>query len=92
MLVQVNHKKNIMIQKVIRVGNSAAVTIPKKFIDQTNLQIGDEVEVQSNKDLQLIQIRLKGSKTQASITPEFKSWLEKFVKENKDTLHKLAQL
>lgn len=34
-----------MKQKIIRVGNSAAVTIPKKFLDEAQLQIGSETDV-----------------------------------------------
>ena len=34
-----------MIQKVIKVGNSLAVTIPKKTLEEKNLKIGDSVDV-----------------------------------------------
>ncbi len=34
-----------MIQKVLKVGSSAAVTIPKKSLDELNLKIGDSVIV-----------------------------------------------
>ncbi len=36
----------ILIQRIIRVGNSAAVTIPKKILVQQNLDIGDEAEIE----------------------------------------------
>lgn len=81
-----------MTQKVVRVGNSAAVTIPKEFLDYTKLKVGDEVEVESDKDLRIIRIRLKGSKSQTEITPEFKSWLDDFVNANESALRELAQL
>lgn len=35
-----------MIQKVLKVGSSAAVTIPKKALAELGLAIGDEVSVQ----------------------------------------------
>ena len=35
-----------MIQKIIRVGNSAAVIIPKKFLNENNFKIGDKVEIE----------------------------------------------
>jgi len=40
-----------MIQKIIRVGNSAAISIPKKVLEEKNLKIGDlaEVDIQSKK-------------------------------------------
>lgn len=81
-----------MTQKIVRVGNSAAVTIPKAFLDEIKLQIGDEIEVQNDKDLQMMIIKPKGSKTQTHITPEFKNWIDEFMSENSDTLKELAQL
>ena len=32
-----------MIQKIIRVGNSAALTLPKEFLEEAGLKIGDEM-------------------------------------------------
>lgn len=37
-----------MAQKVIRTGNSAAVTLPAEFVKILNLRIGDPVEVTIN--------------------------------------------
>jgi antitoxin component of MazEF toxin-antitoxin module len=37
-----------MAQKIIRTGNSAAVTLPAEFIKILNLRIGDPVEVAIN--------------------------------------------
>lgn len=34
-----------MIQKIIRVGNSVAVTIPKKVMEEKNLNVGDNVDI-----------------------------------------------
>lgn len=81
-----------MTQKIVRVGNSAAVTIPKKFLDQTNLSIGDEIDVQSDTDLKLMIIKPKGSSTQSQLTPEFKQWVDSFMLENAQTLKDLAMM
>lgn len=37
-----------MLQKIIQVGNSAAVTIPKGFLREINGRIGSRVNVQTN--------------------------------------------
>ena len=37
-----------MAQKVLKVGSSAAVTIPKKSLKELGLEIGDEVAVEIN--------------------------------------------
>lgn len=34
-----------MIQKVIKVGNSLAVTIPKKVVKEKNLKVGDSLNI-----------------------------------------------
>ena len=34
-----------MIQKVLKVGSSAAVTIPKKSLDELGIRIGDSIRV-----------------------------------------------
>lgn len=80
-----------MTQKIVRVGNSAAVTIPKEFLVQAQLAVGDEIEVQSDVDFKSVIIRAKNAKMSSRITPEFKDWLDNFTKNNKDTLEKLAQ-
>ena len=81
-----------MTQKIVRVGNSAAVTIPKEFLTQAKLNIGDKVEVESDKDLRIMLIKPTGSSVQTKITPEFKSWLNDCISENQDVLKKLAHL
>ena len=81
-----------MTQRIVRVGNSAAVTIPKEFLTQAKLNIGDKVEVESDKDLRIMLIKPTGSFVQTKITPEFKSWLDDFISENQYILKKLAHL
>ncbi|HEC30422.1 MAG TPA: AbrB/MazE/SpoVT family DNA-binding domain-containing protein [Candidatus Yonathbacteria bacterium] len=39
-----------MTQKVLKVGSSAAVTIPKKSMEELGLKIGDKVTVDVNKE------------------------------------------
>lgn len=38
-----------MIQKVLKVGSSAAVTIPKKSLEELDLKFGDQVSVEIDK-------------------------------------------
>lgn len=47
-----------MIQKIIKVGNSAAVIIPRKFLKKLNASIGNEVilKVQPQKKRVIIEI------------------------------------
>lgn len=46
-----------MTQKVLKVGSSAAVTIPKKSLEELGLKIGDRVSVEINKKFKSVVIR-----------------------------------
>lgn len=81
-----------MSQKIVRVGNSAAVTIPKNFLREVNLHIGDEIDVQSDKDLRIVVIKPKDARVLTTITPEFKSWLDSFISDHYETLKALAEV
>lgn len=66
-----------MTQKIIRIGSSAGVTIPKKQLDELGIGIGDEV-----------QLNLKPVKTSkhAKLMREY----DAFVKQYGQTLKNLA--
>lgn len=57
-----------MVQKVIKIGTSAGVTIPKKQLDELNLKIGDEVNITLSpvKD------------TQAKLMKEYDAFVEQY--------------
>ena len=46
-----------MTQKVIKVGDSAAVIIPKKSLKELGIRLGDEVSVEVNQRSKLVSIR-----------------------------------
>lgn len=46
-----------MTQKVLRVGDSAAVTIPKKSLKELGLKIGDSVSVEVDNKRGIVSIR-----------------------------------
>jgi len=49
-----------MIQKVLKVGSSAAVTIPKKSLEELGLKPGDKVSVEINKKTKSVVIKPHG--------------------------------
>lgn len=69
-----------MIQKIVRMGNSAAVSIPKKSLEEKNLKIGDLADVDVN----------PVKKTRTKITPEFIEWVDKYIENNRPALEELA--
>jgi len=79
-------------QKIIKVGNSAAITIPKEFLDESGLKVGDEIAVEANGKLKSIYAKPQKMSDQAALTPEFKEWLDKFTEEYKPILKKLANI
>ncbi|PIT92413.1 MAG: hypothetical protein COU08_02820 [Candidatus Harrisonbacteria bacterium CG10_big_fil_rev_8_21_14_0_10_42_17] len=46
-----------MTQKVLKVGSSAGVTIPKKALEKLGLKIGDEISVEVSKNKQSVTIK-----------------------------------
>jgi len=81
-----------MKQKIIKVGNSAAVTLPAAFVREGNLRVGSEVLVEPNTQYNYVTIKPANSSYKTAITPEFKDWLDKFTKKNNQLLKKLAKL
>ena len=65
------------IQKIIKVGNSYAVTIPKQFLKEINLQAGQQVNVITNLHLETMTIQPVGAHIPIrDLTPEFVAWLK----------------
>jgi len=70
-----------MQRKLIRVGTSAAVLIPKAFLDEQKMKIGDEVHIELFK---------KAAAKKAVIDPKVVQWTDEFIEEYKPLLQKLA--
>jgi len=81
-----------MIQKIIKVGNSAAVTLQKKFLKESGFRVGQKVAVEVDSHLGVVIVKpLKQAKNKL-INPEFKRWLDDFTTKNKSLLKKLTTL
>lgn len=79
-----------MIQKIIKVGNSAAVTLPKEFLQEADLHIGDEISMETNAQMRMFLGKPKEEANKSTLTPEFKEWLDDFIEEYKPILKELA--
>lgn len=80
-----------MKQKIIRVGNSAAVTLPASFVKEGNLKVGDELIVETFPRYQVAIVKTIKSRMKMNLTPEFKDWLDTFTKKHKKLLKTLAK-
>jgi len=81
-----------MIQKIIQVGNSYAVTIPKSFADEIQWKVGQDVFVDADVDTKMLTIQHKNASIKKSpLTPEFVMWLKNFNAKYKNVLTELAK-
>ena len=93
-------------QKVIRVGNSLAVTLDNKYIQQTGIKVGQELAVSYKPDKAIVSMaktssELGGNSVVAEekaayltgkVTPEFQLWVEKSLDEDAEAMRRLADL
>lgn len=79
-----------MEQRVIKVGNSLAVTMPSAFVKGQKLKAGQKIYVQADPDFDTVQISTKDSPDD-KLTPEFFNWLKKFNAKYKKGLTELAK-
>ena len=75
-----------MTQKLLKVGSSAAVTIPKKSLKELGLKIGDEVRVDIDPKEKAVII-----KSAHRINKELLDWTDRFVKQYRPALRALAK-
>jgi len=75
-----------MRQKVIKVGDSAAVVIPKKSLEGLNFDIGDEVEIEVDEEENRVTMQ-----PVVSVDKELMDWTEKFIDQYRPALEKLSQ-
>ena len=80
-----------MLQKIIQIGNSTGVIIPKSLLDAMELSAGQEIEIQQDKESKTLIIHKKGANVHASsITTHFLKILDKVNQEYGAALKELA--
>lgn len=79
-----------MLQKIIQVGNSLALTIPKNFIDETGFSAGDQVFVKTDPANKTIVVTSKDRAKQVKLKPDLFNWLDKIEEEYGDVIKELA--
>jgi putative addiction module antidote len=75
-----------MVQKVLKIGSSAAVTIPKKSLKELGLKIGDQVIVEIDRKKKVFLVR-----PVFSIDQELMDWTERFIEKYRPALEALAK-
>jgi putative addiction module antidote len=75
-----------MTQKVLKVGSSAAVTIPKELLQEFGLHIGDQVQVEGDKKRRIVVV-----KPLVRVEKELVDWTDRFIEKYRKALEQLAQ-
>lgn len=76
-----------MTQKVLKVGSSAAVTIPKKSLEELGLKIGDRVVVKIDKKRRVVSVEPVGRQP----SDELMEWTKKFIERYRPALEALSK-
>lgn len=71
-------------RNVIKVGTSVGVTLPKEFVDQERVRIGDRIQFEPQK----VSSR-KQAQARKTIRPEVIEWVNQFIEEDRDLLELL---
>ncbi len=80
-----------MEQKIIQIGNSTGIIIPKALLNQIGLETGQVVLIEQDPTTNTLIIVKKGAKTKRSVTPEFMDILDRVNKQYGSALKELAQ-
>lgn len=80
-----------MIQKIIKAGNSLALTIPKSFIEETGYKAGDQVVVEHDPTHRMLLVKPRNKKQFKSLSPEFFEWLDEISEEYEEAIKELAK-
>ncbi len=81
-----------MSQKIIQIGNSTGVILPKSLLEEVGLEPGAEVIIEQDPSDNSLRIVKKGAKIlKSSISPKFMELLEKVNKNYGSALRELAQ-
>lgn len=80
-----------MKQRVIQIGNSTGVTIPKNILKEAGLKNGSRVYVEKDPNGKTIYVTQKERLFSSTITPDFLVALDKVNKKYRAALKKLAK-
>jgi len=79
-----------MAQKVIQIGSSIGVTIPKDVAEQMKIHVGDAVEVKINQAEGSLSVVPSARKRKASVDRELVNWIEDAIERYRPALEALA--
>ena len=79
-----------MAQKMVKIGNSIGVVVPKAVLERTGITIHDSVEiVDEGKGRLVLQKVRKNAGNGGAIDPKVVAWTDAFIEKNKELLERL---
>ncbi len=79
-----------MAQKVIQIGSSIGVTIPKDMAEAMKIHVGDAVEVKVNEGEGSLSVVPSAQKRKALVDRELVDWIEDAIERYRPALEALA--
>ena len=80
-----------MTQKIIKIGKSAGVTIPKKELERLGLKPGDQVTVEYDKERDGYFVApFKRNEGETEVDAELLEWTDRFIEDYRPALEELA--
>ncbi len=77
-----------MEQKVIKIGSSIGVTIPKNSLKELGVKVGDSVETETNAAAKTFTVKFQTS-DQSPVDPVVIEWTDEFIAKNRELLERL---
>ncbi|MDO8609315.1 MAG: AbrB/MazE/SpoVT family DNA-binding domain-containing protein, partial [bacterium] len=63
-------------QKIIKVGNSLAITLPAAYVKEGKIKAGDIVHIEHNAKYKTMYVKPENASGSSKLTPEFFDWLD----------------
>lgn len=79
-----------MAQKVIKVGNSAAITLSQSILDALGVSVGDQVQLNVDQQTKRVFFDSKPKVQDAPVDEELYSWTKRFIETYRKDLEELA--
>jgi len=81
-----------MIQNIIQVGNSLAITLPAQFVKKAGYKAGDKIIVEHDAERKMAVIMPRKMEGRSHLTPEFYEWLDRTSKRYEKAIIELAHI
>ena len=75
-----------MTRKILQIGSSVGVTIPKSILDKLGLEVGEEVEIREENG----KVSLEKASGENMVDPELAEWTDEFIDTYRPALEELA--